>query len=289
MTEHRPEGRFSVAEKIGAAALLLALLLSFFQVQLAVISLLLFVLLCLGAPFFPQLPFFLPTICRGRPGSVGVALTFDDGPSPDSTPLLLELLARYRLTATFFVVGEKAARHPALIAEILAHGHSIGNHSFQHDYLLMLRTPDHLEQDIRSTQEVLRRANIVPRVFRPPIGITGPRLKKALDRLGMRAVTYSCQAFDRGNRIVDGLAKKITRCLQPGDIIMLHDILPESRVAAKLWQSELNRLFSDLHKTTSIVPLDQLTGFSTMDTGIACRNPTGEKTASVAPTPRQQA
>ena len=90
----------------------------------------LFLLLCFIAPFFPGWSFFLPVISRGQGdypqlhGNV-VALTFDDGPSPTSTPVLLELLARYRLPATFFVVAAQVARYPELLEKIVEDGHTV--------------------------------------------------------------------------------------------------------------------------------------------------------------------
>jgi peptidoglycan/xylan/chitin deacetylase (PgdA/CDA1 family) len=143
----------SVAEKTGIIALLLALLLFPLNRTLAAGPLLVFLLLCLGAPFFPRFGFYLPIISRGRPKTETIALTFDDGPSPASTPVILRLLARHHLQATFFVVGEKAAKEPELIAAILAQGHTIGNHSLRHGYFLTLRSPSALQADIHATQE----------------------------------------------------------------------------------------------------------------------------------------
>jgi len=248
----------TLAEKTGVFALLTAFLLFFIVPSLAAIPLVLFLLLCFGAPFFPGLGFFLPVISRGKQGKGAVALTFDDGPSPLSTPILLDLLALYNLPATFFVVGEKAARHPDLITDILAHGHTIGNHSWNHDYFLMLRSQKALWKDIHQTQEILRKSEIQPLVFRPPVGITGPRLGKVLAQEGLIAVTFSCRAFDRGNRNIQNLAAKIIRHLQPGDIIMLHDLPPFQQSQSNYWQEELQNLFSALRKNYTTVPLEQV-------------------------------
>ena len=162
-----------LAEKTGGTALLAAVPLGCSTVpQAAAIPLALFLLACLIAPFLPRWSFFLPLISRGGRNARGVALTFDDGPFPASTPMLLDLLARHRLPATFFVIGRQAAAHPELIAAILAHGHTIGNHSSRHDNLLMLRSSKALADDIRATQEILAGMGIRPLLFRPPIGIT---------------------------------------------------------------------------------------------------------------------
>ncbi len=251
---------YSAAEKIGIIALGSAGLLLFVNLFLAVVPLVLFLALCFCAPFFPQYSFFLPVISRGQPGTEFIALTFDDGPSPASTPVLLELLARYKLQATFFVVGEKAAKYPELIAAILEKGHTIGNHSWNHDRFLMLRSWKTVRQDIHATQKILLTYGIQPLVFRPPVGIIGPRLVKVLAEEGLVTVTFSCRAFDRGNRNIRNLAGHILARLQPGNIIMLHDLPPHQQELADYWQKELDSLLHALVQNYSIVSLEQVIG-----------------------------
>lgn len=259
---------YSLAEKSGFAAFLLAVPLGFIAPSLASLPLLLFLLACLAAPFCPQCSFFLPVISSGRPGSDAIALTIDDGPSPSSTPLLLELLAKHRLPATFFVIGEKAAAYPELIDLILAHGHTIGNHSYRHDNFLMCRSIRTLEKDIRATQDILvAQAGIKPLLFRPPIGITNPRLRPVLADLGLQTVTFSCRIFDRGNKDVTSLAAKVLRRLRPGDILLLHDNPPPTSEKFAYWHTELDRLFSSLQELHHVVPLAELIGRPVMLAG----------------------
>ena len=249
---------FSLAEKTGFLALSSAILLFCITPILAALPLLVFLIICFGAPFFPGFGFFLPVISRGQAETEEIALTFDDGPSPLSTPVLLDLLARHNLHATFFVIGEKAAQYPELIQSILDRGHTIGNHSWNHDYFLMLRRPRKLQQDIHNSQEILKRYGVKPLVFRPPAGITGSRLSKVLSVEGLITVNYSCRAFDRGNRNIHNLAGKILNRLQPGDIIMLHDLPPYQKNLSDYWQKELDLLFGTLKNRHTIVPLEQL-------------------------------
>ncbi len=248
----------SLAAKTGILALLLAIVLFCVAPLLAALPLIVFLILCFAAPFLPEFGFFLPVISRGQAGSEAIALTFDDGPSPLSTPVLLGLLARHNLNATFFMIGEKAAQHPELIQRILDGGHTIGNHSWHHDYFLMFRSQKRIQKDIHKNQEILKQYGVKPLVFRPPAGITGSRLSRVLAEEGLITVNYSCRAFDRGNRNIHKLAEKILKRLQPGNIIMLHDLPPNQKNQLDDWQKELDLLFGTLQKKYTTVPLEQL-------------------------------
>jgi len=249
---------YSLGEKIGFFALLSALALFFVTPFLAALPLIAFIILCFVAPFFPGFSFYLPIISKGCAGKREIALTFDDGPSPLSTPVVLRLLKHHNLQATFFVIGEKAAQHPELVETILAHGHSIGNHSWNHDYFLMLRSRATLEKDIIKSQELLKQFGVKPLVFRPPVGITGAHLSGVLADEGMVAVNYNCRALDRGNRNIDNLADKILDRVEPGAIILLHDLPPQERTCQDHWEKELDSLFEILKKKYTVAPLEVL-------------------------------
>jgi peptidoglycan/xylan/chitin deacetylase (PgdA/CDA1 family) len=257
----------SLAEKSGLAVLLSAAVLFAVAPLLAAALLLLFLLTCSAAPFLPGFSFFLPIISRGRGEAAeqAIVLTFDDGPSPGSTPLLLDLLARYNLQATFFVIGQQAEQYPELIRQIIAAGHGVGNHSWRHDNLLMFRSVSDLAADIRQTQEVLAEQGIRPLVFRPPVGVTGPRLGPVLGDQGLVAVNFSCRLWDHGNRKIDNLAARGLKRLRSGDIILLHDSCPGQAEAADYWQQELNCFFAELVRRYRVVPLQEMIGRPVMD------------------------
>ena len=216
----------SKIQQIGGAALVCALVLALVDARLALVPAALFLLLFLSAPFIYRFGFFLPIISRGCSGRKIVALTFDDGPDPVTTPLLLDLLAAHGVAATFFVIGRRAKAHPELIRAILDHGHTIGNHSFSHDTLVAFKGVQMIEAEIAASQRVLSGLGVTPLLFRPPVGITYPLLGSVLAGLGLTAVTFSCLARDGGNRSIGRLAERILRRVRPDDIIMLHDGLP---------------------------------------------------------------
>ncbi len=253
--------RFSTAEKTGFAAFIASLLLLPLDARLAALPASVFLLLCIIAPLLPGFSFFLPIISRGRSGRQAVALTFDDGPDPASTPLLLDLLARYGVRATFFVTGRRAERYPDLVKIILAQGHTLGNHSYSHDNLIMFKSHPTVVNEIAAAQKVFQRFGIQPLAFRPPVGVTSPRLRGPLSQTGLYVVNFSNRAGDRGNRRVKHLAQRILKRLRGDDIIMLHDIEPRPSSQLDRWLSEVDELLSAIQERgIAIRPLGELIG-----------------------------
>ncbi len=257
----RRSGRLyaSLAEITGFTALTFFLLLISFDALLATIPLALFLCLCLIAPFMPRFSFFVPIISRGRSGLKAVALTFDDGPDPQTTPLLLELLKQFNAPATFFVTGRKARRHADLIRQILVQGHTIGNHTFHHDNFLMLKSSKNLMHEIKAAQEALAAFGIRPLAFRPPVGITNPRLSRVLSQLNLFTVNFSRRPRDLGNRRVRHLSVRILSSVKPDDIILLHDVTPPKAALLDDWLEEIERLLTGLkNQGLDIAPLSGL-------------------------------
>jgi peptidoglycan/xylan/chitin deacetylase (PgdA/CDA1 family)/SAM-dependent methyltransferase len=242
-------------------------ILLFVDIRTAPLPLFAFLLACAIAPFLPRLGFFLPIVGRGKPGEKGVALTFDDGPDPEVTPLLLDLLDRHSISATFFVTGERAARHPSILRDILSRGHAIGNHSYHHFPFLMLKGIRTLRREIEATQSLLAGFGIVPLAFRPPVGITNPLLWRVLLEQGMYCVNYSCRAVDIGNRRIGRLSETVLKAVSQGDIIALHDVAPRHAGTEHLL-AEFDALLRGLtEKGLEVVPLGRLIGREVMRRG----------------------
>ena len=252
---------FSNAHRLGFVLFAAAIILCFIDVQISIVPLAIFLILCAVAPFLPRFGFFLPIVSKGISGRKAVAITFDDGPDPRSTPALLRLLQTYQITGTFFVTGEKAAHHPELIMEILSLGHLIGNHSYSHDNFIMLKGAGALTKEIQSTQDILQKFGIRPLAFRPPVGITNPSLWKVLRKLGMYNVNFSCRAMDAGNRWIRNLSQRILKRVRPDDIIALHDIGPEDDAVFSYWLTEIERILSGVRERGfAVYPLSHLIG-----------------------------
>jgi peptidoglycan/xylan/chitin deacetylase (PgdA/CDA1 family) len=152
------------------------------------------------------------------------ALTLDDGPDPEVTPRVLELLARHGSHATFFCIGERAARHPRLVRAIVAAGHRVENHSQRHRHDFALLGPERYAAEIRAAQETLSElAGSAPRFFRAPAGLRNPFLEPALARLGLQLVSWTRRGFDTRSCDVRAVTRRLARGLRAGDILLLHD------------------------------------------------------------------
>lgn len=256
---------WSVAEWIGAGTLIGAAALALFDPGWSVYPLAALVVLYCVLPFFPAVSFYFPVISRGQADRATVSLTFDDGPDPVVTPLVLELLARHGVPATFFVTGQRAHQYPQVIDAILAAGHLIGNHSYGHGWFIMFYPSKKLEDEIRRTEECLKKHGIRPVVFRPPVGILSPRYADVLYQTGLTAVTFSRRARDMGNRRIRGLARTLLKKIRCGDVILLHDVVPRPETCTGLLQEELAALLDGIkEKGLRIVPLDELLGVDVM-------------------------
>jgi peptidoglycan/xylan/chitin deacetylase (PgdA/CDA1 family) len=153
-----------------------------------------------------------------------VVLTFDDGPDPVVTPLVLDALDARGAKATFFCIGEHAARHRALTAEIALRGHRLENHSYSHSNAFFFHRPATLDSEIRRCQDELQRASgRGPSFFRAPAGIRSPLLEGVLLRNGLRLASWTRRGFDTASRSAKAVASRLTRDLSAGDVVLLHD------------------------------------------------------------------
>ena len=194
----------------------------------------------------------VPRTCRG-----GVALTFDDGPHPQGTPAVLEVLAAHGVLATFFLVGEQVSRRPALAAEIAAAGHTVGLHGHRHRCQLRL-TPRRIADDLeRGADAIARATGVEPELHRPPYGIYSAAGLK-LARRSYRPVLWSRWGKDWRRFTTPGrIAARAASELDDGDVILLHDA--DFYSAHDSWQHTVNALPLILESARSnklsIVPL----------------------------------
>jgi peptidoglycan/xylan/chitin deacetylase (PgdA/CDA1 family) len=153
-----------------------------------------------------------------------VALTFDDGPDPEVTPRVLDALDKAGMKATFFLVGERAARHPALAREIVRRGHAVENHSHRHAKAFACYGIARMRRDVEAAQAAIADAvGVAPLFFRAPFGIRSPLLDPALARCGLHYASWTRRAFDTVASDPARVLERLARVVAAGDIFLLHD------------------------------------------------------------------
>lgn len=162
-------------------------------------------------------------ITRGCDSQPDIYLTFDDGPDPDYTPRVLDLLELFQIRASFFVLGEACERFPALVRRISEAGHSLGNHTFSHCHPWAV-SPRRAREEVRRAQHVIADAcGDPPKLFRPPYGRQRGAMLKEAARLGMHTVLWTRSAIDWGMLAeIDSIGHRLSR-VKPGDILLCHD------------------------------------------------------------------
>ncbi|MCA9630889.1 MAG: polysaccharide deacetylase family protein [Myxococcales bacterium] len=192
--------------------------------EYAVAALLAYVALATAGVLIPQLEMFGDVLWRGE-ADQGVALTFDDGPHPEHTPRILDILEEKNVRATFFVVGRKVRLFPELVKQIAERGHGLGLHGYQHDRLFSWKTPRYVEEDIQRTQTAIEEAcGVRPTLFRPPIGHVSTRVAAGAKEAGVTLVAWSAKGRDGlKGADPDRVLARLVDGLKPGAILLLHD------------------------------------------------------------------
>ena len=153
-----------------------------------------------------------------------VSLTFDDGPDPEVTPRVLDLLDRHQAKASFFCVGEKAAAYPAIVREIVRRGHSLENHSHRHSGAFAFYGLFRLKREVESAQAIITEiTGRAPRFFRAPMGLRSPLLDPVLARCGLHYVSWTRRGFDAIHRDPERVLQRLAGGIAAGDILLLHD------------------------------------------------------------------
>jgi peptidoglycan/xylan/chitin deacetylase (PgdA/CDA1 family) len=160
----------------------------------------------------------------GNPGPLAVALTFDDGPWPQSTEQILTILVQRRAPATFFVVGRQVERYPELVRRELAAGMAVGHHSWSHPQPFDRLPPARLRAEIAQGRRSLQPLGVHPVGFRPPGGAASPTILATAQKLGDRTVLWSVDPADWHPGVTaDQLVQRVLAAARPGAVVLLHD------------------------------------------------------------------
>lgn len=166
--------------------------------------------------------YFMNSINKGK--GDGICLSFDDGPDPELTPKILKILRDQRIKAAFFVIGKKAEQHPELILAIDADGHIIANHTYDHSHSTGFYSTRRLTDDIGRCSDVIKRiTGKSPLFFRPPFGVTNPRLAVVLKKLRLVSIGWTARSLDTVIESKKRLLGRVEKSIKTGAILLFHD------------------------------------------------------------------
>lgn len=186
----------------------------------------------------PANHFYGPVFSESRTSQKLVALTFDDGPYPPYTDQILDVLKERQVPATFFVIGQNAAKYPDLIRRIAAEGHQLGNHTYNHVDLLKLDRQAIISEIAETNKVIAGALGYTPHVIRPPHGFRDAVVMDAMAEYQLKVVEWSVSSRDWVNPGVEVIVERTLGKVQNGSIILLHDgdgiaaVLPRAQTVA---------------------------------------------------------
>lgn len=169
---------------------------------------------------------YVKALCKGQTSDRVICLTFDDGPDPEYTPPVLDVLKRYQVPAAFFCIGDKARENPAILRRIVSEGHHVGNHSDGHAWTFPLLSYKEMRADVISGENTLKALAGPIRTFRPPFGVTNPTIRRLVDDLRYTVIGWSIRSFDTRGESEEKVFHRIVRQIKPGAVLLLHDRMP---------------------------------------------------------------
>ena len=181
-----------------------------------------------------------------------IALTFDDGPHPRYTPKILELLEKYHIKATFFMIGSNARLYPELAKAVFAAGHEIGSHTYSHPHMLGLSC-ESLLAEIKSTEDIFLELGLpTPSLFRPPEGYRTKEQCALLSDEGYRVVVWSLDTHDWKSTPSSEIVRYVTNHIEGGDIILFHDYISGQNTTITALEQIIPRLLADGYEFVTV-------------------------------------
>lgn len=188
---------------------------SFYKKALCLLCYIICIVFCVNASAEPP---FATVYHKHENGERKIALTFDDGPHPILTPLILDILKQYNVKATFFVIGENVRNYPDVVERIVNEGHEIGNHTYTHDKI----DPSEIEA---CENAILELTDQRPKIFRPPEGFINKGIKAFSASLGYDIILWDIDTRDWAHTPPDRIYKTVLDNLKTGSIILMHDYI----------------------------------------------------------------
>ncbi len=168
--------------------------------------------------------FFIPVHCSGDGSEKWMALSFDDGPSAEHTPAILDILKEEGVNATFFCIGRHIEGNEELMQRIHAEGHTIGNHSYSHHFFFDLFSRKRMMADLKLfDSKIYSLLNLTPRLFRPPYGVTNPQVRDVILQGNYFPVGWNIRSMDTVIPNRNRLMSRVVSRFSPGAIVLFHD------------------------------------------------------------------
>ncbi len=185
----------------------------------------------------------LPFVMRGARDTYRLALTFDDGPTPGVTDRILDILASSGAKATFFMIGQRVKANPQLARRVRNEGHELANHSYTHPDLAKL-SDIIVRSELEKTQKVIEDiCGVSPRYFRPPYGSFRSTQGTIAREFSLQVIIWSVDPQDWRKPGAQVIASRITSASTGGDIVLCHDLHPETAAATKIFTPVISGKF----------------------------------------------
>jgi len=202
--------------------------------------------------------FFLKLHNESRSDNKDIALTFDDGPS-EHTNKVLDILKQYNIKATFFLIGKRIKGNEEVIHRLLAEGHQMGNHTYQHSNATGFYPALKLEEELRSTNAIIDQLiGLKMRLFRPPFGVTTPNLAKVIAQLKWDVIGWSVRSLDTTAKPAEKIVRQILKQVKPGAVVLLHD---DREKCATVLEAVIPRLLEQQYRFATVGELFKIEAY----------------------------
>lgn len=184
-----------------------------------------------------------------------IALTFDDGPHPRYTRKILDILKKYDVKATFFVIGQNVECYPGIVEQIIAEGHEIGNHTYRHKHTKIL-TDEIFEEDVSMCDSfIYEKCDYELKLFRPPEGYVDEKVKKTAKDLGYSIILWNIDTKDWAHATPYQIEKNVINNISAGDIILMHDYVSGSNSTLEALERIIPKLLDENYKFVKVSEL----------------------------------
>ncbi|MDF2457039.1 MAG: polysaccharide deacetylase family protein [Cytophagaceae bacterium] len=208
---------------LSSVALICYLIYGGVFLYVAIILALIYLGVVIYGVFTVRAGFFLSLYNEGSVTDKRIALTFDDGPS-ENTKEVLDILKKYHIKATFFLIGSKVESQQDVVKRLVEEGHEVGNHTYHHSKSTGFYPVPKLNQEIESTRAVVKNyTGLNMKLYRPPFGVTTPNLAKVVSQLQLNVIGWSVRSFDTTRESAERIIQRILKQVKPGAVVLLHD------------------------------------------------------------------